>query len=175
MAEAAGLAREVTVNGYDGSMAAISFLQATPNPTMAGNSTTIRYQLGRSANVQLVIYDVQGRRVRELLAGPQGAGIHTEHWNGLDSSGQRVASGVYYYRLSTSEQTETRKIALSELADLEAAACCGTAAVLTWIKRIANGDQAWEFPFDERWQQLYDTLVGIQTARRDDPRRGRAG
>jgi hypothetical protein len=41
--------------------------------------------------------------------------------------------------------------------------------VITWISRIADGDRSWEFSFDDRWQQLYDELVGIQTATRKDP------
>lgn len=65
--------------------------------------------------------------------------------------------------------TEERKIALEELGEMESAACCGTAAVIAWIRRIADGDREWTFEFDERWQQLYDTLVGIQTGARDDP------
>lgn len=65
--------------------------------------------------------------------------------------------------------TETRHIPLEELAELDAAACCGTAAVITWIREIVNGERRWEFPFDERWRQLYDKLVGIQTATEDDP------
>ncbi len=65
--------------------------------------------------------------------------------------------------------TEERKIALEELGELESAACCGTAAVISWIRRIADGDREWTFEFDERWQQLYDALVGIQTGGRDDP------
>jgi len=66
-------------------------------------------------------------------------------------------------------KTEERQIPLEELAELEAAACCGTAAVLCWISRIADGDHEWRFDFDERWQLLYDTLVGIQTGTREDP------
>jgi branched-chain amino acid aminotransferase len=65
--------------------------------------------------------------------------------------------------------TEERKIALDELDHMESAACCGTAAVISWIRRIADGDREWSFEFDERWQQLYDTLVGIQTGIGDDP------
>ncbi len=65
--------------------------------------------------------------------------------------------------------TETRHIPLEELQELDAAACCGTAAVITWIREIVNGERRWEFPFDERWRQLYDKLVGIQTATEDDP------
>jgi len=66
-------------------------------------------------------------------------------------------------------RTEERKIAIEELDEIDAAACCGTAAVITWIRRIADGERSWEFPFDPRWQQLYDTLVGIQTATHEDP------
>lgn len=65
---------------------------------------------------------------------------------------------------------EERQIAIEELDDISAAACCGTAAVITWIRAIADGEgRRWEFPFDDRWQQLYDTLTGIQRATREDP------
>jgi branched-chain amino acid aminotransferase len=66
-------------------------------------------------------------------------------------------------------RTDERPIALEELDRIDAAACCGTAAVITWIRQIADGDRVWDFEFDDRWQTLYDTLVGIQTAQRDDP------
>ncbi len=65
--------------------------------------------------------------------------------------------------------TEERKIALDELSEMESAACCGTAAVISWISRVADGDREWTFEFDERWQQLYDALIGIQTGIGDDP------
>jgi branched-chain amino acid aminotransferase len=66
-------------------------------------------------------------------------------------------------------KAEERKIELEELGEMESAACCGTAAVISWISRIADGDREWTFPFDERWQQLYDTLVGIQNGTHEDP------
>jgi branched-chain amino acid aminotransferase len=65
--------------------------------------------------------------------------------------------------------TEERKISVDELDGFSAAACCGTAAVITWIESIVDADRKWEFPFDERWQKLYDVLVGIQTGAKDDP------
>ena len=65
--------------------------------------------------------------------------------------------------------TEERKIAVDELDDLDAAACCGTAAILCWVSSIVDGEKRWEFPFEPRWQQLYDALVGIQTGAREDP------
>ena len=61
------------------------------------------------------------------------------------------------------------KIALEDLSHIDAAACCGTAAVITWVKRIVDGEREWKFPFDPRWQQLYDKLLGIQTAVEEDP------
>lgn len=64
---------------------------------------------------------------------------------------------------------EQRPIEMAELDDIEAAAACGTAAVITWIKEIVGETKTWTFPFDRRWQQLYDTLVGIQTGTHDDP------
>jgi branched-chain amino acid aminotransferase len=74
-----------------------------------------------------------------------------------------IASGILGW------PTEERKIALDELDDMSAAACCGTAAVLCWVSKITDGDRCWEFSFDDRWCQLYDELIGIQTATRDDP------
>jgi branched-chain amino acid aminotransferase len=65
--------------------------------------------------------------------------------------------------------TEERRIALEELKNFESAACCGTAAIITWIERVVDGDVQYEFPFDERWQQLYDKLLGIQTGADEDP------
>ena len=65
--------------------------------------------------------------------------------------------------------TETRPIALDELDHMQAAACCGTAAVISWIKQIVDEDRSWDYPFDPRWQQLFDRLVGIQTATEADP------
>jgi branched-chain amino acid aminotransferase len=65
--------------------------------------------------------------------------------------------------------TEARKIAIDELDEISAAACCGTAAVLCWVSRIVDGDRSWDFSFDDRWQKLYDALVGIQCGDREDP------
>ena len=75
----------------------------------------------------------------------------------------RIASDLFQW------PTEERKIALDELDEIDAAACCGTAAVITWIQEIHDSDRKWQFPFDERWKKLYDKLVGIQTATEEDP------
>jgi len=74
-----------------------------------------------------------------------------------------IAEGIFGW------PTETRRIALDELDELSAAACCGTAAVITWIRRIVDGQRSWDFAFDHRWQRLYDELEGIRTATAADP------
>lgn len=75
----------------------------------------------------------------------------------------RIASDVFGW------PTEARQVAVTELDDVQAAAACGTAAVITWIHKIVDENSEWTFPFDERWQKLYDRLTGIQTATREDP------
>lgn len=72
-----------------------------PNPFQS--RTTITFDLARRGAVSLAIYDVTGRLVRTLLDGGTtelDAGAHTAEWNGLDTSGRRVAAGLYFARLT---------------------------------------------------------------------------
>ena len=75
-------------------------------------STTLRFGLAERAQVRLRIYDVSGRLVRTLVDGARGTGEHFERWNGTDSSGRSVASGVYFYRLEAGSFVETKKMVL---------------------------------------------------------------
>jgi len=79
-----------------------------PNPVR--RATTIEYALPDAQNVHLAVYDVLGRRVQVLVDGEQSAGIHTVRWQGRARGGERVASGVYFVRLRTDQQTKTRKM-----------------------------------------------------------------
>ncbi|MCK4775443.1 MAG: T9SS type A sorting domain-containing protein, partial [Candidatus Krumholzibacteria bacterium] len=82
--------------------------QNTPNPF--NPTTSIRYSLEAATDARLAIYDTRGRLVRTLLNGPKTKGGHTAIWDGKDNSGQRVASGVYFYRLEAASFTQTRKM-----------------------------------------------------------------
>jgi len=85
--------------------------QNYPNPF--NPTTTIAFDLPRQSLVTLNIYDVTGRLVRTLLHKQIVAGEHHLFWDGRDASGQRVASGIYLYRLQAGNQfTETRKMVL---------------------------------------------------------------
>jgi len=82
--------------------------QNTPNPF--NPRTRIRFSLSRTEEVQLQILDLAGRRVRTLLLEPRPPGPHEVDWDGTDTFGRRVASGVYLYRITTPSFTDTRKL-----------------------------------------------------------------
>ena len=85
-----------------------SLAQNFPNP--AKNGTTIRFAIPAPADVRVALYDVQGRLVRTLVDGTRAAGRHSVDWDGADDAGRRVASGVYFYRLSAGERVAERKL-----------------------------------------------------------------
>jgi flagellar hook assembly protein FlgD len=60
--------------------------------------------------VELAVYNVLGRKVATLVDEYQGAGPHTVTWDGTDAQGNGVAGGIYFYRISTAEFKETRKM-----------------------------------------------------------------
>jgi uncharacterized repeat protein (TIGR03806 family) len=85
--------------------------QNFPNPFNA--STTIPYERTQDGPLSLAIYDVLGRRVRTLLAnGHAPAGAHRATWDGSDQNGRAAASGLYFYRLQTTQHSQTRRMML---------------------------------------------------------------
>ena len=97
-------------SGDDGTLPPVFLGQCYPNPF--NPSTTIRFGLSERAYVRLRIYGVSGRFVRTLVDGLLGDGEHFERWNGTDSEGRTVASGVYFYRLEAGPFIETKKMVL---------------------------------------------------------------
>ncbi len=85
--------------------------QNVPNPF--NPATRITFDLAQAGPVKLQVFDVAGHLVRTLVDGTLAAGRgHQAAWNGLDESGHRASSGVYFYRLTAGEFTATRKLAL---------------------------------------------------------------
>lgn len=79
--------------------------QNYPNPFNA--QTRIEYWLNRDGDVSLKVFDLAGSLIVTLQEGRQRAGKHVVHWNGED-----FASGIYFYRLTSSESTQTKKMIL---------------------------------------------------------------
>ncbi len=86
-----------------------------PNPF--NPETWIPYELATDTNVKLTIYDTQGIVVRTLELGHQSAGYYTgrdraAYWDGRNSSGELVASGLYFYQLETDQTSSMRKMVI---------------------------------------------------------------
>jgi poly-gamma-glutamate synthesis protein (capsule biosynthesis protein) len=84
--------------------------QNYPNPF--NPITTIQYELPVSTNVQLKIYDILGKEVRTVTSEFQQPGKKIYKWDGKDDGGRVVSSGVYFYKLQTSEFSQTKKLLL---------------------------------------------------------------
>jgi len=84
--------------------------QSYPNPFNSG--TNICFTLDRDGRVSLGVFDILGRHVKTLVDQVQPAGRHEITWDGTDSHGQAVASGMYFYRLTNGGRTESKKMVL---------------------------------------------------------------
>ena len=84
-----------------------------PNPF--NPETWIPYQLAKSAQVTLTIYDINGQLIRRLAVGHQAAGMYQSrsraaYWDGRNQLGESVASGLYFYTLTADNFTGTRRM-----------------------------------------------------------------
>ena len=82
--------------------------QNFPNPF--NPETWIPYQLASDVNVSLYIYDAQGRRIYAKTLGYHKAGLHTAYWDGRNTAGEIVASGIYFYSIQAGDFHATRKM-----------------------------------------------------------------
>ncbi|MCB2230820.1 T9SS type A sorting domain-containing protein [bacterium] len=87
-----------------------SLAQNYPNPF--NPTTTISYSLPRQSEVELIVLNVLGQKVVTLVDETKPAGTWNVVWDGSNSHGEKVASGVYFYRLVTDGQTQSRKMIL---------------------------------------------------------------
>jgi hypothetical protein len=85
-------------------------LQNHPNPF--NPETEISYDLPKDSWVKLSIYNIRGQKVKALVDGFEAAGHKRVHWDGTNEEGDRVASGVYLYRLEAGDFTATKKMVL---------------------------------------------------------------
>ena len=90
-------------------------LQNYPNPF--NPETWIPYQLAEDTSVSVSIYDTTGQLIRTLSLGFQAAGFYNSreraaYWNGRNALGERVASGIYFYQLTTPTFQQTRRLVI---------------------------------------------------------------
>ena len=94
-----------------------ALLSNYPNPF--NPETWIPYQLAKSADVTLTIYDVRGVMVRRLALGHRPAGFYRSrgraaHWDGRNQIGEKVATGLYFYTLTAGEFNATGKMLIQK-------------------------------------------------------------
>ncbi len=82
--------------------------QNYPNPFSA--STAISYKLKSQTDVNVTIYDILGREVKNFSIGAQSTGVHRILWDGMNSFGEKVATGIYLYRMQAGGETQVKKM-----------------------------------------------------------------
>ena len=86
-------------------------MQNYPNPF--NPSTTISYKLERPSRAHLAVYNLKGQLVKVLSSGHmQSPGHYQVVWDGSDSSGQPVSSGVYVYRLNCEGRAVAKRMVM---------------------------------------------------------------
>jgi immune inhibitor A len=96
--------------GVPGVPAAELVVSVSPNPFR--EEASLSFTLDRRASVAIAIYDIKGRRIRQIAERPFDAGRHSVVWDGADSGGNAVCSGIYFYRLVTDDRAHTGKVTL---------------------------------------------------------------
>lgn len=82
--------------------------KAYPNP--ARSSCSIKYQLPKTTEVSLYVYNLAGQRVKVLEEGMKQPGYYKARWDGRDEAGRRAAAGVYFYRLTAEGYQRTERL-----------------------------------------------------------------
>jgi hypothetical protein len=94
----------------DAEVSPARFLAASPNP--CNPEALISFGLRMDEEVRLSVFTATGRLVRGLTDGLFPAGTHHVRWNGSDNQGRALPSGVYFIRLETTTNQESRKLIL---------------------------------------------------------------
>jgi len=92
----------------EGEVTALALSPGRPNPF--SGSTTFALALPTPAIARVDVYHISGRRVATLHSGPLSAGEHTLAWDGRDSTGAEVASGIYFCRATVGDWRQARKL-----------------------------------------------------------------
>jgi hypothetical protein len=87
-----------------------SLLRLHPNPV--SGRALIHFETSSAGPVQAIVYDIIGRSVRSIFDGRLNPGTHSLHWDGLNSAGETVSSGVYLIRISKPGGTVAGRLVL---------------------------------------------------------------
>ncbi len=103
-----------TVDDFNGDLASDFRLgQNFPNPF--NQETEIPFDLAKGSEVELQIFDLQGRLVRTLARVDYSEGAHNVNWDGRDDNGLIVPSGLYVYRFQVGKTLQLMKMSLQRI------------------------------------------------------------
>ncbi|HNQ43133.1 MAG TPA: T9SS type A sorting domain-containing protein, partial [Candidatus Cloacimonadota bacterium] len=86
------------------------FDKVFPNPFKT--STSIRYNVAGKEPLSIAVYNLKGQKVKQLVSDTKTSGNHLIEWDGTDSKGEKVASGIYHLRMETGVSRWTKRITL---------------------------------------------------------------
>lgn len=89
-----------------------SFKLLSNHPNPFNPTTTISYEIAQAGDVEIVIFDVMGKRIKTLISETQVAGSYQIQWTGESEQGVKVAGGMYFYQLSFNGDARTKKMLL---------------------------------------------------------------
>ncbi len=100
--------RKFNINGaVTGDANSLSLTQNFPNPFNANSTTVLGYAVPTEGQVTIRVYDVLGHEIKTLVNASMKSGSYSTEWNGLDSFGKPVVSGVYYCRIEAGGASRT--------------------------------------------------------------------
>jgi hypothetical protein len=112
LSEFALMETDETVEVADGARAPAERLSCAPNPVTG--AAQIVYDLAVASPVRLGLFDLQGRRVRELEnSATAGAGRHVVEWNGRGAGGERLRAGIYFLWLEAGGTRQMRRVVVT--------------------------------------------------------------
>jgi PKD repeat protein len=85
--------------------------ECVPNPF--SEETNITYKLKSTEDVKIEIYNMLGEKIKTIVEANMPSGIHTVKWNRTNSSGQKVPSGIYLYRMETSNYSCIKRMIIN--------------------------------------------------------------
>ena len=94
----------------DNKVVALEYQLSDNYPNPFNPVTNIDFQIGRSEFVTLEVYDVVGRLVKTLAARTINPGQHTISWDGTNTQGELVSTGLYFYRINTPNFNKQKKM-----------------------------------------------------------------
>jgi hypothetical protein len=103
---------EVTISDYDHPVVPIKNALRGNFPNPFNPETSIAFTMANEGHVSIEVFNIRGQKVTTILSEERAAGDHHIIWRGTDEQGRSVGSGIYFYRMTTGDFTQTRRMVL---------------------------------------------------------------